>query len=51
MLFIETTNDPFVAGQSEVLYKHATAPKWLKIYSGTEHGNEILRVLAWRCAI
>ena len=43
MLFIETTNDPFVAGQSEVLYQHATAPKKLKIYSGSEHGNEILR--------
>ena len=43
MLFIETTDDPFVAGQSEVLYKHATAPKSLKIFSGNEHGTEILR--------
>jgi pimeloyl-ACP methyl ester carboxylesterase len=43
MLFIEATGDPFVGGQSEILYKHATAPKWLKIYSGNEHGAEMLR--------
>ena len=43
MLFVETTNDPFVSGQSEVLFEHATAPKTLKIFPGTEHGAEILR--------
>ncbi len=42
MLFVETTADPFVAGQSEMLYRHAMAPKWLKIYPGSEHGTEIL---------
>lgn len=43
MLFVETTDDPFVAGNSAVLYRHATAKKFLKIYSGSEHGTEILR--------
>ncbi|MGO9606377.1 MAG: alpha/beta hydrolase [Candidatus Binataceae bacterium] len=41
MLFVETTNDPFVAGQSEILYNHATAPKTLKIFPGNEHGTEM----------
>lgn len=41
MLFIEASDDPFVAGQSAVLFKHATAPKSLKIYSGKEHGTEM----------
>src|SRR5215471_5439200 len=43
MLFVETTDDPFVAGNSAILYRHATAMKSLKIYSGSEHGTEILR--------
>jgi esterase/lipase len=43
LLFVETTDDPFVAGNSAILYKHATAKKSLKIYSGHEHGTEILR--------
>ncbi|MBV8135537.1 MAG: alpha/beta hydrolase [Deltaproteobacteria bacterium] len=43
MLFVETTDDPFVAGNSAVLYQHANATKSLKIYSGHEHGTEILR--------
>jgi pimeloyl-ACP methyl ester carboxylesterase len=43
ILFVETTDDPFVAGNSAILYKHATARKYLKIYSGHEHGTEILR--------
>ncbi len=42
MLFVETTNDPFVAGQSQMLYEHATAQKALKIFSGSEHGAQIL---------
>jgi alpha-beta hydrolase superfamily lysophospholipase len=42
MLFVETTNDPFVAGHSEVLFKRATAPKTLKIFPGNEHGARIL---------
>jgi esterase/lipase len=43
LLFVETTDDPFVAGNSAILYEHATAKKSLKIYSGHEHGTEILR--------
>ena len=43
MLFIETTDDPFVAGQSAMLFQHSTAPKSLKIYSGHEHGTEMFR--------
>ena len=43
MLFVEATDDPFVAGQSQMLFQHATAPKTLKIYSGHEHGTEMLR--------
>ena len=42
MLFVETTDDPFVAGNSAVLYEHARAKKSLKIYSGHEHGTEML---------
>jgi esterase/lipase len=41
MLFIEATDDPFVAGQAQMLFQHATAPKTLKIYSGHEHGTEM----------
>lgn len=43
MLFVEATDDPFVAGQSAMLFQHATAPKTLKIYSGHEHGTEMFR--------
>ena len=43
MLFVETSEDPFVAGNSVVLYAHAKAKKSLKIYPGHEHGTEILR--------
>lgn len=43
MLFVETADDPFVAGNSAILYQHATAKKSLKIYSGHEHGTEMLR--------
>jgi len=43
MLFVETTDDPFVAGNSAVLYEHARAKKSLKIYSGHEHRTEMLR--------
>jgi len=43
MLFVEATNDPFVAGQSQMLFEHTTAPKSLKIYSGHEHGTEMFR--------
>ena len=42
MLFVEATDDPFVAGQSEILYRHATAPKTLKIFPGSEHGTQML---------
>ena len=43
ILFVETTDDPFVAGNSAILYEHATAKKSLRIYSGHEHGTEMLR--------
>ena len=43
MLFVEATDDPFVAGQSQMLFQHATAPKSLKIYSGHEHGTEMFQ--------
>ena len=43
VLFVETTDDPFVAGNAAILYQHATAKKSLKIYPGHEHGTEILR--------
>ena len=43
MLFVETADDPFVAGNSAILYEHATAKKSLKIYPGHEHGTEMLR--------
>ena len=43
MLFVESTEDPFVAGNSAILYEHATAERSLKIYPGHEHGTEMLR--------
>jgi len=43
MLFVEATEDPFVAGQSAMLFQHATAPKTLKIYAGREHGTEMFQ--------
>jgi esterase/lipase len=43
MLFVETTDDPFVAGNAAILYEHATGKKSLKIYSGREHGTEMFR--------
>lgn len=43
ILFVETSDDPFVAGNSAILYEHATAKKALKIYPGHEHGTEMLR--------
>jgi esterase/lipase len=42
ILFVESTNDPFVAGQSAILYNLARAPKSIQIYSGAEHGAEML---------
>lgn len=42
MLFVESADDPFVAGQPVMLFKHATAPKWLKTFPGSAHGTEIL---------
>jgi esterase/lipase len=43
ILLVESADDPFVAGNSAILYAHATAKKSLKIYSGHEHGTEMLR--------
>lgn len=42
MLFIESAEDPFVAGQSAILYKDARAPKAIHIFPGDAHGAEIL---------
>lgn len=42
MLFIESADDPFVAGQSAMLYKDARAPKAIHIFPGDAHGAEIL---------
>ncbi|MFZ0659581.1 MAG: alpha/beta fold hydrolase [Candidatus Binataceae bacterium] len=42
MLFVESADDPFVAGSSAILYKDARAPKAIHIFSGDAHGTEIL---------
>jgi esterase/lipase len=42
ILFVTSADDPLVAGQPEILYKLATAPKSLEVYSGSAHGTAIL---------
>ena len=42
MLFVTSVHDPLVAGQPEILYKLATAPKSLEVYPGDAHGTAIL---------
>ncbi len=42
ILFVTSAEDPLVAGQPEILYKLATAPKSIEIYPGNAHGTAIL---------
>ncbi|MHB8381141.1 MAG: alpha/beta hydrolase [Candidatus Binataceae bacterium] len=42
MLLVESADDPFVAGQSAILYQGARAPKAMHIFSGNAHGTGIL---------
>jgi hypothetical protein len=42
ILFVTSADDPLVAGQPEILYKLATAPKSFETYSGSAHGTAIL---------
>jgi len=42
ILFVTSADDPLVAGQPEILYKLATAPKSFEVYSGSSHGTAIL---------
>jgi dienelactone hydrolase len=42
ILFVTSTDDPLVAGQPEILYKLATAPKSFKAFPGRAHGTAIL---------
>ncbi len=42
ILFVTSVDDPLVAGQPEILYKLAMAPKSLEVYPGDLHGTAIL---------
>ena len=42
ILFVTSVEDPLVAGQPEILYKLATAPKSMEVYPGNAHGTAIL---------
>lgn len=42
ILFVTSADDPLVAGQPEILYKLAKAPKSLEVYPGNAHGTAIL---------
>jgi pimeloyl-ACP methyl ester carboxylesterase len=42
LLLITSVGDPLVAGESETLYRWATAPKSLKIFPGSAHGTALL---------
>jgi pimeloyl-ACP methyl ester carboxylesterase len=42
ILFVTSTDDPLVAGQPQILFKLATAPKSFEVYSGDAHGTAIL---------
>jgi esterase/lipase len=41
-LFVTSANDPMVAGQPEILYRLAQAPKSFEVYPGSAHGTAIL---------
>ncbi len=42
ILFVTSAADPLVAGQPEILYRLAVAPKSMEIYPGRLHGTAIL---------
>ena len=42
MLFVTSVDDPLVAGQPEILYRLAEAPKSFETYPGNAHGTAIL---------
>jgi dienelactone hydrolase len=42
ILFVTSADDPLVAGQPQILYKLATAPKSMEVYPGDAHGTAIL---------
>jgi len=42
MLFVTSADDPLVAGQPQILYGLAQAPKSLVVYPGQAHGTAIL---------
>ena len=42
ILFVTSTDDPLVAGQPDILYRLAEAPKSFEAYSGRAHGTAIL---------
>jgi pimeloyl-ACP methyl ester carboxylesterase len=42
ILFVTSTDDPMVAGQPEILFRLATAPKSFEVFPGRAHGTAIL---------
>jgi esterase/lipase len=42
ILFVTSADDPMVAGQPEILYRLAQAPKSFEVYPGSAHGTAIL---------
>ena len=42
ILFVTSANDPMVAGQPEILYRLAQAPKSFEVFPGSAHGTAIL---------
>jgi esterase/lipase len=42
ILFVTSADDPMVAGQPEILYRLAEAPKSFEVYPGSAHGTAIL---------
>ena len=42
ILFVTSADDPLVAGQPEILYRLATAPKSFEVFPGRAHGTAIL---------
>ncbi|HXM34429.1 MAG TPA: hypothetical protein VN920_04540, partial [Pyrinomonadaceae bacterium] len=42
ILFVTSADDPLVAGQPEILYRLAQAPKSFEVLPGHAHGTAIL---------
>jgi dienelactone hydrolase len=42
ILFVTSSEDPLVAGQPEILYRQAQAPKSFEVFPGPAHGTAIL---------